>query len=200
MRAKNLPLKEGAEESPLRESFSPPLPPPPLPRRETAGERVNKNIVFVAAAKSPPQKQFFFYPFSPGGRAHHHFLSNPLKGEEGFGAAALPAAAPNPFFPNRHRMAKIPVSGIISPGGCTICGTIQASSPHPRRPRAEGPSGRGLRRQRRSRWGRGEAEQLPICRSRRTPRIRSRRPPGGADWVNPNSRLNPPIPVGANSL
>jgi hypothetical protein len=38
--------------------------------------------------------------------------------------------------------------------------TIQASSPHPRRPRAEGPSGRGLRRQRRSRWGRGEAEQL----------------------------------------
>jgi hypothetical protein len=76
---------------------------------------VNKNIVFMAAAKSPPQKQFFFYPFSPGGRAHHHFLSNLLKGEEGFGAAALPAAAPNPFFPNRHRMAKIPVSGIISP-------------------------------------------------------------------------------------
>jgi hydrogenase expression/formation protein HypE len=50
-----------------------------------------------------------------------------------------------------------------SAGWVTITVTAQASSPHPRR----------LWRQRRSRWGRGEAEQLPI--TEHTPSQQSRR-------------------------
>jgi len=97
-------VQEGAEKVPFEGIFFAPLSPcflfPAVSRRG----RVNKNIVFMVAAKPPPQKQFFFYPFPPARRDCPHFLSSLRQGrgglKRGFAVGGFAARRKTPSSPS----------------------------------------------------------------------------------------------------